>query len=83
MTKIFQQPKPTVIQQSAAPEAMPTPAAPAAPDPVRVPNATDPDVVAARRVKVQEDFANRRGRDSTRLTKGEGRDIAYTRTTLG
>lgn len=83
MANVFSQPKPTVVQ-AAAPEPTPTPqVAPVAPDPIRVPNATDPDVVAARRVKIQDEFANRRGRESTRLTKGEGRDIAYTRTTLG
>lgn len=67
---------------------MPQPAAPSAPsipDPVRVPNPTDPDVVAARRTQVQQEFDNRRGRDSTKLaTPMTGnRDTAYTRTTLG
>lgn len=62
---------------------MPQPAAePAPPDPVRVPNATDPDVMAARKAKVQDEFQNRRGRNATKLAPG-GSDASYTRTTLG
>lgn len=61
------------------PQAMP---APAMPEPVRIPNPTDPDVMASNRQKMQDEFANRRGRDSTRLAPAGG-DAPYTRTTLG
>lgn len=55
-------------------------APPPMPDPVRIPNPTDPDVMAARKTKVADEFANRRGRESTKLTGG---DNSYSRTTLG
>lgn len=58
----------------------PTPAQPPA---VRIPGPNDPDVVAARKKKLDEEFGDRRGRDSTRLASREGSDTAYTRTTLG
>mgnify|MGYP006345196369 CR=1 FL=1 len=59
------------------PKIQPTPAPP---DPVRIPSPTDPDVAAAAKMKTQDEFAKRKGRDSTRLATG---DTAYTRTTLG
>ncbi len=50
------------------------------PDPVRVPNADDPDIMAARKLKTQEEFAKRQGRSSTNLAPS---DAGYSRTTLG
>lgn len=70
-------PDPQVVVQQAA--------APNMPDPVRVPNVNDPAVIAARRSQVQSEFANRQGRNSTRLTQDTsgGRDATFSRTTLG
>lgn len=62
------------------PKVQPAAAAAAPPDPVRIPSPTDPDVAAAAKMKTQDEFAKRKGRDSTRLATG---DTAYTRTTLG
>jgi hypothetical protein len=47
---------------------------------VRIPNADDPDIVAARKRKTEDEFAARQGRDSTRLVQP---GAAYTRTALG
>lgn len=58
-------------------------AAPAMPEPVRIPNPMDPDVLEARKKKVQAEFDAQKGRDSTRLTPAAGTDAAYSRTTLG
>ena len=48
---------------------------------IRIPNPTDPDIVEAARRKRLEEFANRQGRDSTRVAGGSGG--SYSRTTLG
>jgi hypothetical protein len=56
--------------------------APAPPEPVRIPSPTDPDVMEARRRKMQVEFAGRRGRESTDLTGSSG-SPSYSRTTLG
>lgn len=59
-----------------------TPKAPAMPTPaaaVRIPSPDDPDLMAARRAKTSDEFAKRKGRDSTSLAA----DGAYSRTTLG
>ena len=56
--------------------------APKPPDPVRIPSPDDPDMIEARRKKMQEEFANRQGRQSTQLSSA-GRDTSYSRTTLG
>lgn len=54
--------------------AMPTPAAS-----VRIPTPDDPDIRAASRLKTEEEFAKRKGRQSTALAG----DSTYSRTTLG
>lgn len=56
------------------------PAAPKMPDPVRIPSPDDPELLVARRQKMQEEFARRGGRRSTALSGGTG---DYSRTTLG
>jgi hypothetical protein len=56
--------------------------APKAPEPVRVPGPQDPDVMANRRQRTQEEFEGRRGRRSTQLAPDQG-GAAYSRTTLG
>lgn len=58
----------------AAPQPPPKP-----PDPVRMPSADDPDIKAAAKMQTAEEFAKRKGRDSTRMAG----DSAYSRTTLG
>lgn len=50
---------------------------PKQPDPIRIPQPDDPDVMAARRRKIQETTIGREGSKSTDLTN------PYTRTTLG
>lgn len=62
------------------PAAAPPPASPKAPDPVRIPMPDDPDLVAARRRKLQEFMTEREGRRETTMSGG-GRE--YSRTTLG
>ena len=52
------------------------------PEPVRIPGPQDPDVMANRKQRTQEEFQNRRGRRSTRLAPDQG-GAAYSRTTLG
>lgn len=54
-----------------------TPKPPPQKEPVRIPTADDPDIKAAARAKTEEDFAARRGRQSTNLSG------SYNRTTLG
>lgn len=74
------------MKMGSVPQPMPMPAMPAAPsvpDPVRVPSPSDPDVMAARQQKMRDEFANRRGRDSTRLAPAQRGDVSYSRTTLG
>lgn len=58
-----------------------TQTAPKQPDPVRIPSEDDPDVMAARKRKTQQESDDRRGRSSTDLTSSSAQ--AYTRTTLG
>lgn len=55
--------------------AMPAPATP-----IRIPSADDPDLMSARRLAAADEFAKRKGRDSTQLAGDVG---AYSRTTLG
>lgn len=58
---------------------------PALPDPVRLPSPDDPDILASRKKKAEDEFANRRGRESTNLS-GEGAAGSvqpYARTSLG
>lgn len=50
---------------------------PKMPDPVRIPTADDPDVLLARKKKVQDAMTTREGSASTDLTQ------PYARTTLG
>jgi hypothetical protein len=57
--------------------------APKPPAPVRVPQPDDPDQIMARKKKMEADFAQRQGRDSTQLTPSTSADQAYSRTTLG
>jgi hypothetical protein len=57
------------------------PDAPKQPDPVRIPSPDDPDLIEARRKKMQEEFSKRQGRSSTQLTPESA--PAYTRTALG
>jgi len=57
------------------------PAAPKQPDPIRIPSPDDPELIAARRKKVQEERTSRAGRSSTQLSGDSG--PAYSRTTLG
>lgn len=56
-------------------------AGPKQPDPVRIPSPDDPDLIEARRKKMQEEFTKREGRQSTQLSAAK--DTAYSRTTLG
>lgn len=56
--------------------------APKMPDPIRVPTPDDPDLLAARRKKMQDEFASKQGRESTQLST-DGASRAYSRTTLG
>lgn len=58
------------------------PAMPKMPDPVRIPSPDDPELIEARRKKMQEEFGQREGRAATQLG-GDGGTTAYTRTTLG
>lgn len=58
-----------------------TPEAPAVPEPIRVPNETDPDILVAKRKKMDEIRETRQGRASTDLTTGSSQP--YTRTALG
>lgn len=60
----------------------PAAAPPAAPEPVRIPQPDDPDLIAARKRKVADEFATRQGRASTRLAQPNSGE-AYGRTTLG
>lgn len=62
---------------------MPQITQPKMPDPVRLPSPDDPDLVAARKKKMQDEMANRQGRDSTKLAGGAVGSPAYSRTTLG
>ena len=55
--------------------------APKMPDPIRVPNENDPDVLAAKRSKIDEIRTQRQGRASTDLTSDNSRP--YSRTALG
>jgi hypothetical protein len=57
-------------------------APPKQPDPVRMPSADDPDIIAAKRKKLMEDFSGRDGRAATQLTAA-GTGGAHNRTTLG
>lgn len=50
---------------------------PKMPDPIRIPSADDPDVILARKKKIQDTTLGREGSASTDLTN------PYTRTTLG
>lgn len=61
---------------------MPKMPEPKIPDPIKIPSQNDPDVMQARRQKMQDEFAKRQGRKSTDLTGG-GAGGAYGRTTLG
>jgi hypothetical protein len=58
------------------------PAAPKMPDSIRIPSPDDPDMIAARKKKMQDEFASRQGRSSTVLDSGGGSN-SYSRTTLG
>jgi hypothetical protein len=53
--------------------------APRPKDPVHVPTPDDPAVVAARKLKLAEEEASKKGRSSTALAG----DAAFSRTTLG
>lgn len=57
--------------------------APKPPTPVRIPQPDDPDQIMARKKKMEAEFAQRQGRDSTQLTPSTSADQAYSRTTLG
>lgn len=59
------------------------PPAPKMPDPVRIPSPDDPELIAARRKKMQDDATNREGRTSTMLSGDTTGTPAYNRTTLG
>jgi hypothetical protein len=60
------------------------PAQPKMPDPVRIPSPDDPDLLEARRKRMQEEFSNRQGRQSTQLSgDSSGARPTYSRTTLG
>lgn len=55
---------------------------PKEPDPVRLPNADDPDILAARKRKIQDSIGRQQGRQSTDLTSGASQ-TPYTRSSLG
>lgn len=57
------------------------PAAPRQPDPVRIPSPDDPDLIAARRQRMRDEYNDREGRQSTMLSPGT--NGAYSRTALG
>lgn len=54
---------------------------PKVPEPIRVPNETDPDILVAKRAKMDEIRTQRQGRASTDLTSDNSRP--YSRTALG
>jgi len=58
---------------------------PKMPDPVRIPSPDDPELIAARRRKMQEDAAGRQGRGSTMLSNDSTATgtPSFNRTTLG
>jgi hypothetical protein len=62
---------------------MPKVAQPKMPDPVRIPSPDDPDLLEARRRRMQDEMANRQGRQSTQLSGDGGSRPTYSRTTLG
>lgn len=57
--------------------------APKMPDPIRMPSPDDPELLLARRRKMQEEFAGREGRASTQLGPSSSSSPVYGRTTLG
>jgi hypothetical protein len=59
--------------------------APKAPDPVRLPNQDDPDILAARKRKLQDGIGQAMGRKSTDLTGGasSATQQPYVRSSLG
>jgi hypothetical protein len=59
------------------------PANPKEPDPVRIPSPDDPDLIAARRKRMEQEFAGREGKASTQLSPTSGGSAAYSRTSLG
>lgn len=59
------------------------PAAPKMPEAVRIPSPDDPDLIEARRQKMQEEFSKRQGRAATNLTPAADAQPSYSRTTLG
>jgi hypothetical protein len=54
---------------------------PRQPDPVRIPSADDPELLLARRKKLQQQMTGNSGRESTQL--GASADPSYSRATLG
>lgn len=64
---------------------MPTVTQPKEPEQIKIPSPDDPELLAARKKKMQDEFASRQGRDSTKLagTAVPGTSPAYSRTTLG
>ena len=59
------------------------PAMPKMPDPVRIPSPDDPDLIEARRLKMQKEFSKRQGRAATNLTPAADAQPVHSRTTLG
>jgi len=57
--------------------------APKMPEQVKMSSPDDPDLIDARRRKMQEEFAKREGRQATQLSGDGGPRPVYNRTTLG
>lgn len=55
---------------------------PKMPDPVKIASPDDPELLEARRRKMQEEFRKREGRQATQLSGDDSRPV-YNRTTLG
>lgn len=55
---------------------------PKIPDPVKIPSPDDPDLIAARKRKMQEEYSSRSGRASTVLS-GDSAGGTYSRSALG